>query len=80
MLKYLSSLDSTAVALAWKSLQEAKAVVCAVQGALAVTHFYLFLSAAFTAKFHGNIVIENNVNFPLGLFFPSEHITFLLAK
>lgn len=77
MLKYLSSLDSTAVALAWKSLQEAKAVVCAVQGALAVTHFYLFLS---TAKFHGNIVIENNVNFPLGLFFPSEHITFLLAK
>lgn len=46
MLKLLSSLDSTAVALAWKSLQEAKAMVCAVQGALAVTHLYLFLSAA----------------------------------
>lgn len=46
MLKYLSSLDSTAVALAWKGLQEAKAVVCAIQGAFAVTHLYLFLSAA----------------------------------
>lgn len=46
MLKLLSSLDSTAGALAWESLQEAKAVVCAVQGALAVTQLYLFLSAA----------------------------------
>lgn len=83
MLKYLSSLDSTAVALAWKGLQEAKAVVCAVQAALAVTHFYLFLSAACASPPQLNSMEYsnwNNVHLPLGLFFPSEHITSLFAK